>query len=72
MLLDHPLNGLGYPIIKKAKPRKGVVAVSRRVLTPKTPNKTGLIIESYKIKQMAWLLNLYFLFLIAVLIEIRM
>jgi hypothetical protein len=38
----HPLNGFGYPMMKKANPRNGVVAVSSRLVNTNTPSMSGL------------------------------
>lgn len=68
-MLDHPRKGFGYPIMKKANPRKGIVAVSSNVVTNMTPKVIGKNTVNYKAKQMAYPLNLYFVFLSAVITE---
>lgn len=49
--------------MKKAKPRKGTVAVFRSVVKNKTPNDIGRNIVNSAMNIIVWNLNLYFLFL---------
>jgi hypothetical protein len=50
-ILDHPLRGLGKPIMKNANPRRGVVGVSRMAETAMTERVAGNSRVSWIMKQ---------------------
>jgi len=45
---DQPLRGFGKPIIKKANPRKGTVAVSSNAVIKITPSVIGKSSVNYR------------------------
>ena len=50
MILCHPLIGLGKPIVKNAKPKKGTVAESRIADIRMTLKVTGKYMVNYRKK----------------------